>query len=84
MNEKQEYFYGKINNKDLQEILEYYLVLKVIRNQINHASESKEEDIQVVKDYLREKNKGYSAEIQVDNIKNILEMALDKTEELVL
>ena len=84
LNEKQEYFYGKINNKDLQEILEYYLVLKVIRNQINHASESKKEDIQVVKDYLREKNKGYSAEIQVDNIKNILEMALDKTEELVL
>lgn len=75
--------FGSISNSDLKEILEYYLVLKVIRNQINHANEEESEGIKAVEKYLTENRKGYSTFIEVNNIKTILNKAVSKTEELI-
>lgn len=76
--EPQAHQYGKIANQDLRELMEYYLILKVLRNQINHATET--DEIQCVQEYLKEEHKGYTTEINIKNIKTILNQALDKLE----
>lgn len=85
LDEADENAFGNISNADLKEILEYYLTLKIIRNQINHASENDDENegIQSVAEYLKQNQKGYSTEIKIENIKTIIGMAIDKTEQLI-
>ena len=81
--EPQAHQYGKISNQDLRELMEYYLVLKVLRNQINHATETDEKDIQCVQKYLEAKHKKYTTGISIKNIKTILNAALDKLEDIL-
>lgn len=76
--------FSNMNNRDLKEILEYYLVLKVIRNQINHASKDANEGKKAIDKYLNENEREYTTEIEICNIKTILKKAIDKTEQLIL
>lgn len=82
----EEHDFGKISNTDLKEILEYYLTLKIIRNQINHANENEEDGngIEAVEKYLKQEQRGYTTEIRSENIKTLLQKAIDKSEQLCL
>lgn len=70
----------------MKEILEYYLTLKIIRNQINHANENEEDGngIEAVEKYLKQEQRGYTTEIRSENIKTLLQKAIDKSEQLCL
>ena len=85
LDEADENAFGNISNADLKEILEYYLTLKIIRNQINHASENDDENegIHSLEEYLKQSQKEYSTEINIENIKTIISRAIDKAEQLI-
>lgn len=81
LKERKDQSYGRIHNQDLLECLEYYLVLKTIRNQINHANES--EGYEVVTEYLKQNRKSYSTEISVDNIVWIITAGVNKIQSII-
>ncbi len=72
--------YTILKNEELKVLMECYLAMKVIRNQINHANES--DNIQCVEDYLKETGKDYSVEITVDNINTIIHTGLAMVESI--
>lgn len=81
LREREDQRYGRIHNDDLLECLEYYLTLKTIRNQINHANES--EGYETVTEYLEKNKKTYSTEISVSNIYKIVTAGIDKIQSIL-
>lgn len=72
MEDKDVLLYTKLSKDQLFKIMLYYFAIKFMRNQINHANETKEdsEDNKFVKKYFAENH--IAVDIEVENISKIL------------
>lgn len=70
--------YTKLPKEQLTKIMSYYLAVKYLRNEINHASYMKESRDEGVEGYLKEN--GIEIDMKVKNIEKILKAGLDITE----